>query len=152
MLRYCPFAGSIGATQPSIAAAFGYCNKPPSTVDTAAFNRAFTLWCATSARPFAMRDDPGFRLTVSAVKPHGAEYVKAGLSRTSLNKVLEEQAALLERKIREELERCRKFSAPEGGPFCFVQLDMTTDQASHLAHLCLSEFFLCMLPFHTHRF
>jgi hypothetical protein len=82
-----------------------------------------------------MRDDPGFRLTMSTVKPHGSKYVKGGLSRTNLNKLLEEEAKLLEENIQGELQKCRKFAAPEGGPFCFVQLDMTTDQASHF---CLS--------------
>ena len=133
MPHYCPVAGG----KSGIIGMLGY--KAPSAVEINAFNRAFALWCATSARPFAMRDDPGFRLTMSTVKPHGAKYVKSGLSRATTNKMLQEEAELLEEKIQDELQKCRKFAAPEGGPFCFVQLDLTTDQASHF---CLSEFFL----------
>ena len=98
---------------------------PMANAERAVRNTDFVLWCAVHARPFNMARDAGFSLFMARMD---VKYAVQTISPATVEKTLTEEVKKLRTTMIAKLRAAKAVFAPNGEPFCCVQLDLTTSQ------------------------
>ena len=88
-------------------------------------NINYVLWCCANSRPFSMARDTGFTLFAGGMD---AKYAVKTISNTTITNTVNEEYEKLRDSMIGELRLAKEKFAPDNGPFCCAQLDLTTAQ------------------------